>query len=179
MLRCGSFSTSCIRGWLGGPCSHWAPQLPAQTEEAEPMFLCSLAPLPSQVFLPGPLAGWGLCGRGGRGRGSSVCWCPQCCHQAWSPARRWRVRLCAMHLYPWCVLIPRKGGVLKSHLHSQQWKRWKERNGMELGVSKGAAAPQTSSGSRWHTGGLAVNEKRSLWADTTSQVQVLSLTHCL
>lgn len=52
--RCGLFSTSCSRGWAGGPCSHWAPQLPAQSEEAEPTSSCSLAPLPSQVFLPGP-----------------------------------------------------------------------------------------------------------------------------
>lgn len=57
--RCGLF-TSCSRGWVGGPCSHWAPQLPAQNEDAEPRSSCSLAPLPSQVFLPGPLAGWGL-----------------------------------------------------------------------------------------------------------------------
>lgn len=62
--RCGLLSTSCSRGWVGGPCSHWAPQLPAQNEEAEPTSSCSLAPLPSQVFLPGPQASWGLCGGG-------------------------------------------------------------------------------------------------------------------
>lgn len=120
--RCGLSSTSCSGGCVGGPCSHWAPQLPAQNEEAEPRSSCSLAPLPSQAFLPGPLAGWGspVCRGGEWGNGSSGCSYAQCCHQAQSPARKRRARLCAKCLYLPCVLIPRKGGVPKSHLHSHQ-----------------------------------------------------------
>lgn len=50
---------------LGGPCSHWVLPLPhAQNEEAEPRSSLQPGRLALPVFLPGALAGWGLCGGG-------------------------------------------------------------------------------------------------------------------